>query len=229
MTPLVDADSRTATDMLLAGLRADRWRPAAWGRFLTLAARRSVHQARTRPRAAAEVTLVHVVLARLAGRRGHRWVTVSWVLAISHLGLLNERRTLGAATVLTLLRANLPAIGGPARWLPVLALTSDLADGRMARRARAETSFGGHADSLADAAFWTWYALRHEPSHALRAAALFVWAAPVALLTVAGVARGHLVTPPRPAFLRPAAAMQAVIATRALLATRTTPAPPDGG
>jgi phosphatidylglycerophosphate synthase len=42
----------------------------------------------------------------------------------------------------------------------VFALASDLIDGRIARRSDAVTLFGVHADSLADAAFWTWFALR---------------------------------------------------------------------
>nr|WP_315889928.1 CDP-alcohol phosphatidyltransferase family protein [Streptomyces sp. P9(2023)] len=37
-------------------------------------------------------------------------------------------------------------------------------DGRLARRQATVSPFGDYADSFADAAFWTWLALRHEPS-----------------------------------------------------------------
>lgn len=224
MTRLVDATSRAATDTLLAGLHAARWRPAAWARFLILAAHRSAHQARAHPRAVTELTALHAAMALRAGPRGYRWLAVSWALAASHLGLLGTRRSLGMANALTLLRANLPALGGSARWTPALALASDVADGHLARRAAAETAFGTHADSLADAVFWTWFTMRHEPNRDLRIAALSAWSAPVVLLTVASVARGRMIDAPRPAVLRPAAALQAVIATRALIrATRSRP------
>jgi len=207
--------SRTATNELLAGLRAGGWRPAAWARFAALSARRSVQQAARHPRALAEVTILHGLLALGAGQPGRRWVIASWVMAASHLGLLETGQSLGTANVITLLRANLPALGGPARWLPALALASDLADGRIARRADAVTAFGEHADSLADAAFWIWYTLRHEPGRGVRSAALAAWTAPVVALTSASILRGQMADPPRPAVLRPAAAMQALITLRA--------------
>lgn len=217
MTSLLDAASRAATDELLAGLRAGLWRPSAWAWFASSSARRSVHQARTHPRALVELTAAHAVMALLARGRGGRWLAVSWALAASHLGMLGTRRSLGVANVITLLRANLPALGGPPCWLPVLALATDLLDGRLARHRSGETAFGSSADALADAAFWTWFTLHHEPSRAVRIAALAAWTAPVVLVTVASIAGGHMVDPPRPTLLRPAAAMQAVIATRALL------------
>lgn len=129
---MTNTTSRAATDELLAGLRAGGWRPRTWARFLTLATRRSVHQARLHPRALAEVTVLHAVFAVLGGRR---WTLLSWTLAVSHLGMLDARQSLGLPNAVTLVRANLPAIGGGiGRWLPVLALTSDVADGRLARR-----------------------------------------------------------------------------------------------
>jgi hypothetical protein len=199
---------------LLAGLRAGGWRPRTWARFLTLATRRSVHQARLHPRVA-EVTVLHAVFAVLGGRR---WTLLSWTLAVTHLGMLDARQSLGLPNAVTLVRANLPAIGGGiGRWLPVLALTSDVADGRLARRNGTVTSFGAQADSLADAAFWTWFVLRHEPSRRLRIAALVVWAAPVVVVTTASIGRGRKLDAPRPVLLRPAAAMQAVVAVRAVL------------
>jgi len=214
---LENAASRAATNELLAGLRAGRWRPAAWARFVALSARRSVHQARRHPRAVAEVTVLHAALALLAGRRGRLWTLVSWLLAASHLGMLENRRSLGLPNAVTLLRANLATIGGPVRWLPVAALASDLIDGPLARRTGSETAFGAHADSLADVAFWTWFVLRHEPSRGVRITALAVWAAPVVIVTTASIGRGQIVDAPRPAILRPAAAMQALVAARALL------------
>lgn len=216
--------SRASANELLAGLRAGRWRPGAWARFAARSARRSAQQAARHPRALAEVTVLHGMLALLAGRAGRRRVAASWVMAATHLGLLDTRRSLGAANVITLLRANLPAIGGPVRWLPALALASDLADGRIARRAGAVTAFGTHADSLADAAFWTWYTLRHEPSRLVRIAALGAWTAPVIAVASASIARGQMTDPPRPVALRPGAAMQALVAVRA---ARRPPAGPS--
>lgn len=216
MSELAAASSRAATDALLAGLRAGRWRPMAWTRFLRLAACRSAHQARVRPRALAEVTALHGAMALRAGPRGYRWIAASWALAVLHLGLLDTRRSLGPANVLTLVRANLPVLGGPVRWIPALALATDFLDGRVARRFGAETPFGSYADSLADAALWTWFAARHEPSRIVRIAAFTAWAAPVVVVTVASVAGGRMVDPPRPALLRPAAAMQLVVAVRAI-------------
>jgi phosphatidylglycerophosphate synthase len=216
--------SRAATDELLAGLRAGRWRPSAWARFAAWSARRSVQQARLHPRALAELTALHAIFAVLAGRRGSRWTVVSWVLAVSHLGMLEARPSLGLPSTVTMLRANLPAIWrGPVRWLPAVALASDLADGRLARRTGGETSFGAQADSLADAAFWTWFVLRHEPSHRVQTAALATWAMPVAAVTAISVQRGRMLDASRPVLLRPAAMMQAVVAVRALVR------PADGG
>ena len=213
--------SRSATDELLAGLRAGRWRPSAWARFAALAVRRSLQQARRHPRALAELTALHAVLALLAGRRGRRWTAVSWVLAVSHLGMLEDRPSLGLPNALTVVRANLPAIWpGPGRWLPAVAVASDLADGQVARRTGWQTPFGTQADSLADAAFWTWFVQRHEPSRRVRAVALATWAAPVAAVTAASVRSGRMLDAPRPAVLRPAAAMAAIVAVRALMGPR---------
>jgi hypothetical protein len=77
------------------------------------------------------------------------------------------------------------------------------------------TPFGFYADALADAAFWTWFALHREPDPRVRAAALAAWAAPVLAVTAISVARGRMVEAPHPVWLRPAAGMQAVLALRA--------------
>jgi CDP-alcohol phosphatidyltransferase len=210
------AESRAATNELLAQLRADRWRPRAWIRFLRRAGLRSLRQARSHPRALAEASALHAAL--LAGCPGHRrWTITSWALTVTHLGLLGRRRTLGPANAITLLRANLPTVATPSsRWLGAVALGSDVLDGELARRGHAETLFGAHADSLADAAFWLWFTARHEPSQLLRAAALGAWAAPILAVTTTAVVRGSMIDPPRPRRLRPAAALQALLALRAL-------------
>jgi phosphatidylglycerophosphate synthase len=213
---ITEPDSRAATDALLMGLWQGRWRPSAWAWFLRRAVRRSVHQARCRPRALGEVTLLHIVFT-VAGRRRHPvWTIVSWVLAATHLGMLEQRRSLGLADVITLTRANLPTL--TTGWAaPVGALVSDLADGRLARGLGSTSPFGAAADSLADAAFWAWFALHHEPSRTVRAAALLAWVVPVITVTTASVGRGRMVDAPRPVLVRPAAATQAALAVRAVL------------
>ena len=207
--------SRAATNALLAQLRAGRWRPRAWARFLAAASIRSALQARNHPRALIEVSLLHAGFLALAPNR--RWILTSWALTATHLGLLEQRDSLGAPNVISLMRANLPAISdriGPR--IGLLALGSDLLDGGLARHTRTVTVFGAYADSLADAAYWTWHAQHHEPSRLLRLAALTAWAAPVAAVTTASIRSGRIIHPPRPALIRPAAALQAVLALRTL-------------
>jgi hypothetical protein len=51
----------------------------------------------------------------------------------------------------------------------------------------------------------------------VRIAALATWAAPVVIVTTASIGRGRMMDVPRPAVLRPAAAMQALVAARAVL------------
>ncbi|WP_328500498.1 CDP-alcohol phosphatidyltransferase family protein [Streptomyces sp. NBC_00457] len=180
---------------------------------------RSTRQAARRPRALTELTALHCLLLPLTRtRQDRRWVTVSWTLGALHLGLLERRDRLSAADALTLIRGNLPATTvGASRFAGVLAMASDLVDGRLARRQAAVSPFGDYADSFADAAFWTWLAVRHEPSHTVRAAAIAAWAAPIAAVTAVAIRRGTMPERPRPALLRPAAAMQGVIALRHLL------------
>ncbi|MEU9246985.1 CDP-alcohol phosphatidyltransferase family protein [Streptomyces sp. NPDC048385] len=212
-------DSRAATDALLATLRHGRWRPAAFARFLGLATHRSVRQAARRPTAFIQAGALHgLLLASARSRAARAWVLTSWGLTALHLGLLEDRDRLSAADVITLLRGNLPATAlGQARWSGLLAIALDLTDGLLARGQNTVTPFGDYADSLADAAFWTWLALRHEPSRTVRAAALAAWATPVVAVTAIAVRRGSMPERPRPALLRPAAAMQAVVAVRHFL------------
>lgn len=207
--------SREATNELLNVLHQGRWRPPAWGRFLARAAQRSVEQAMLHPRALAEVTALHAAFAIIGPRKRPVWTLTSWALAASHLGMLEQHRSIGWANAITLTRANLPTLTDD-RWSALLAVVSDLADGRLARRLRTDSPFGAAADSLADAAFWTWYTHRHEPKRYLRTAALLAWVLPVATVTTASLKNGRMVDPPRPTVVRPAAALQAVLAARAI-------------
>lgn len=209
--------SRAAADELLAGLRREGWGPRAAARFLGRAALRSLVQARARPRAMAELAALHALLMVLGEPGRRRWVAVPWALAAAHTGMLEQRSSIGLANAITLTRANLPVLehrlGG---WLPVLALASDFLDGRLARASCSESAFGASADALSDIAFWAWFTLTHEPSRRARVAALAVWAAPALTVAALSVARGRMVDAPRPALLRPYAAMQVILTARAL-------------
>jgi hypothetical protein len=212
----VEPESRAFTDKALAALRADRWSPVGWARFAGRVARRSAQQVAAHPRAAAELTALHAGFALASRGRGHRWVAISWLMAVTHLGLLGERRSVGWANVVSLARASLAVTGEPlGRWVGVAALVSDKLDGTLARRTR-PTMFGFYADSLADAVFWTWLGTRREPSRSVRVASLAAWAAPVVAVTAASLGQGEMVESPRPVLLRPAAAMQVVLAVRTL-------------
>ncbi|MGP4050442.1 CDP-alcohol phosphatidyltransferase family protein [Streptomyces sp. 2A115] len=216
-------DSRAATDALLGTLRDGRWRPYAVARFVGLAADRSVRQAARRPRALTQLTVLHGLLFVLARDRdpGRGWVAANWLLAALHLGLLERRDRLAPADALTLIRGSLPATAlASCRWSGVVAIGLDLADGRLARRQETVSPFGDYADSLADAAFWTWLVLRHEPSRTLRVTAIAAWAVPVVTVTAVAVCRGTMPERPRPTLLRPAAALQGLVALRHLLRRR---------
>jgi phosphatidylglycerophosphate synthase len=213
-----EPNSRAATDALLAGLREGRWRSRAWGSFLCRATERSLRQARLRPRALGEVTLLHAALATLSARKARLWTVTSWALCAAHLGMLQQRQSIGCANVITIIRGNLPMLSS-AWWSPVLALTSELADGRVARATGTESPFGASADSLADAAFWAWFALRHETSRRARVAALLAWVLTVLAITASSVGSGRMIDAPRPALVRPAAALQAILTVRAVFRT----------
>src|SRR5215471_16046333 len=158
-------ESRAFVDQAMADLRSSHWRPRAWATFFWCCALRSVQQARRHPRAALEVTIVHLALLPLERRSVYR-LAASWGLAITHLGLLGpETRSIGPANALSLLRANLPV----RPWAPAIAITADAADGWLARRTK-PTAFGGYADPLADAVFWMRHAWQRERSSVLRAA-----------------------------------------------------------
>ena len=208
--------SRGATNELLAVLAVGGWRPSVWCRFLHRTTRRSWQQAQARPWALLQITALHVAIAARARPGRRHWVGFSWLMASTHLGLLESRRSVSAADVITLARGNLPALVVPGTvWLTPVAVLSDNLDGLLARRSGTVGPFGGYADSLADAAFWTWFTLRAEPDRWLRLAAVLVWLAPVIAVTGSSVAGGQMVQPPRPRRIRPAAAMQALLTARA--------------
>ncbi|QHO68695.1 CDP-alcohol phosphatidyltransferase family protein [Marisediminicola antarctica] len=212
------AASREASNSLLEVLRDGRWQPSAWARFIALAAMRSVHQARINPRPLLESTLIHVVAGALSNRRGLGWIAVSWIMAVTHLGMLGDRRSIGIPNALTLIRGTLPALEDRlGRSLPVISLATDFADGKIARATGTVTPFGTQADFLADTAFWTWFIVRHEPSRAVKALTFAAWAAPVVAIAAASITTGRMLDVPRSAWLRPAAAMEVVIGIRAIL------------
>jgi phosphatidylglycerophosphate synthase len=166
------------------------------------------------------VTALHGGFAALRverGRAGLAWISGSWILAVTHLGLLEDRRELGAADLLTLTRANLPAVAPRAKaTVAVTAVATDVLDGPLARWSGTTTPFGRDADSLADAAFWIWFAGRYEPSRLIRCLLWSVEAMPVLAVAGLSIARGRMVQPPRPRWLRPAATLQALLLTRSL-------------
>jgi hypothetical protein len=210
-------ESRAFTDGLLRALRDAGFTPSAWARFLADSTNRSLQEARSRPIAAAEVTALHLGLFSI---RPHPATVATWLLSITHLGLMGPAgRGLAAADALTLARANLPALarGRRSEWTAVAALVSDVADGWLARRSGGQSAFGAYADSIADVGFWTWFTWRHEPSHRLRAAAAAVWLAAPITLTCAYFWLGRTVDYPRPRAARyTSAALQILIAVRAL-------------
>ncbi|WP_434995453.1 CDP-alcohol phosphatidyltransferase family protein [Arthrobacter sp. Ld5] len=210
--------SRAATNDLLAQAKDSGWRLGSWVRVLRAAGDRSIDQARTRPRALVEVTVLHLLVAGIAGRRGTMWALTTWFLAVTHLGLLEDRTSLGLANTLTLLRANLPAIEHVlGTWVPALALVSDFVDGKLARATATVSSFGQYADFLSDTALWTWFSLRHEPSRTVQLAALAAWLAPVIVVLSGSVLRGRMIDVPRKWWFRPAATVQVLLGTRMAL------------
>lgn len=212
------SDSRAATDELLGGLRRGGFGGRALGAFIADATLRSIREARKRPIAFAEATAVHAGMAALAHPHGRAWVLTSWLMTVTHLGMLEERRTMGLPNLLTLARATLPAAEarlGSAQ-IVALALATDLVDGKLARGTGTVTRFGIQGDYLADAALWTWFTVTHEHSRGWQFATFAAWAIPVAGLTIASVAKGGMVDVPRSRWLRPAAAVEVLIGVRVL-------------
>jgi hypothetical protein len=205
------SESRAFVDEGLGRLQRSHWRPAAWAEFLGRCGIRSAMQARTHPLAAIEVTALHAGLGWLGW--GGPGLAASWVLAMTHLGLLgSQRRSIGLPNLLSLLRANLPA----SRWTPLAAVGSDVLDGRLARLAT-PTAFGAYADPLADVVFWTRYASASDSSRVLRAAVAATWLLPLAAIVTGYFAAGRTIDYPRPLLVRRlSAAVQCLLAARAL-------------
>ncbi len=218
--------SRATTNRLLLDLRTRRWRPAAWAQFMAAATARSADQAAVHRAALAQSTALHCLFLMLGQGARLRWVATSWTLTALHLGMLEDRSHLGAANTLTIVRANLPVTGAPlGRWLGISALTTDFVDGKLARHTRTETPFGRYADPLADTAFWTWFTFTDpgRGSRTVRAAVALTWLAPILSVTATSIARGQMNEPPRPRWIRPAVALQILLATRALQRPHTSP------
>ena len=207
------AESRRFVDEVLRELSSRHFVPSAWGDFLGRSLVRSAAQIRIRPAAATDVTVLHLLAS--AGNRP--WAFGSWLMCITHLGLLGDRSTLGWPNRLTLFRALLPSLAPNSRWTSVLAMATDFADGRLARGGE-ETAFGAFADPIADGVFWSWFALRWEPNRGLRWVPLTVFAASVAGIAAAYFARGRTVDYPRLVAIRYAsAAAQILFTLRAVL------------
>jgi CDP-alcohol phosphatidyltransferase-like enzyme len=206
-------ESREFVDDILAELAARHFAPTAWIRFLGRSLARSADEVRIHPGAAAELTAIHLA----AGAAGSwRWALTSWFLCVTHLGLLGDISSLGWPNRLTVLRALLPSLAPDSRGVSVIALATDLADGRLAR-ARGESPFGVFADPLADGVFWSWYALRWERNRWLRWAPVTVFAGSVAVIATAYSARGRTIDYPRPMVARYlSAGAQVMLAARSL-------------
>ncbi|MEO6796839.1 MAG: CDP-alcohol phosphatidyltransferase family protein [Candidatus Dormibacter sp.] len=207
--------SREFVDDVLAELAADHWSPSSWLRFLWRCAVRSAQQAAAHRRAFLELTLLHFAMMR---GRPRPWPLASWLLAVTHLGLLGDaRRGALVANHLSLLRGNLPSLSpSAAPWTAGVALVTDWLDGRLARARKEETAFGAYADPLADLVFWSWYVFRNECNPWIRAATVLAWPLPAAVITAAYFALGQSLDYPRPAMTRLlSAAFQCWIGTRA--------------
>ena len=208
-------ESRRFVDEILAELAARQFAPSAWTTFIARSLVRSVAQVRERPNAAAEITALHLLAVVRGGRR---WALVSWFLCVTHLGLLGDRTTLGWSNRLTLLRALLPSVGPDSPWTALIALATDLVDGHLARR-KHESAFGAYADPIADGIFWSWYALRWEPSRWGRWVPITLFGGSVAVIAIAYFARARTIDYPRPMAVRYASGItQIVLALRALRA-----------
>ena len=200
--------SREFVDALLANLKEEQYRPPAWGLLVIASCVRSLQQVAAHQRAAVEVVGIFSALAALRGARLRR--VVGCLLAITHLGLLGERRSIGLANTLSLVRASLPV----RRWAVLVAVGTDLADGLVARRA-GPTAFGSYADPLADLAFWTAVAFHGRVGKLERIAILGLWAAPAAVITTGYFVAGRSIDYPRPLLVR-----RVSVIAQALLALR---------
>ncbi|MGH7903107.1 MAG: CDP-alcohol phosphatidyltransferase family protein [Candidatus Dormibacteraceae bacterium] len=197
--------------------------PRAWWGFTAHSCRRSLEQWRAHPHAARSVLAAHLGLF-LATRK--RWVLLSLAYCATHLGLLGDEDRLSPADLVTLARANLPALAPRSRWSAPAAVLSDALDGWLARRTQRTTAFGAYLDGLADVVFWTWFATARDPVMAVRILGLAFWALPAAGITAAYFVTGRSIDYPRLSVVRRAsAAIQVALAVRAVIriTTRRTP------
>ncbi len=215
---VAEPDSRAATNVLLGVLRRERFAPRGWWGFTAAASARSAAQAARHRRPVVEVVALHLLLGLLARPRRRVWVVSSAAYVLLHLGMLEGRRSLGVPNALTIVRANLPALAervGPVMVL--VAVLTDVADGRLSRGTGWQTRFGAQADFLADTAFWTHHVAAPGTPRVVRVASLAAWAVPVAAVTATSVARGRMVDVPRWTWFRPAATVQLVLGAGVLL------------
>ena len=157
--PLTDGErwSRDALDRL----RAERFAPPAWRRFLGDAARRSRGVRARRPALARQSHRWGAIGAAAAlpfGPRALAWWVSWWAMLDWHLGMLETSdgrpRRLGPHDALTLARLwAAPVVRRrPEPWLVAAGMGTDLLDGMLARRF-APTRLGRDFDSTADTAF----------------------------------------------------------------------------
>jgi len=202
------SDSRLFVDGVLLNLKRERYRPSAWGRFVVAS---SMEQIAEHERASVEIVGIFAMLVILRGGRAR--TAAACLLAITHLGLLGDRRSIGLANALSLFRASLPV----RRWAVLTAVGTDLADGLVARRA-GPTAFGSYADPLADLAFWTAVALCGPIGRPERLAIVGLWTVPAAAITAGYFVAGRSIDYPRPVLVRRASAIaQTLLALRLIL------------
>jgi len=205
------SESRLFVDGVLLDLKREKYRPAAWGRFVVASSIRSLEQIAEHERASVEIVGIFAMLTILRGARVR--AAVACLLAITHLGLLGDRRSIGLANAFSLLRAGLPF----RRWAVLVAVCTDLADGVVARRA-GPTAFGSYADPLADLAFWTAVARRGRIGSLDRLAILSLWTVPAAAIMAGYSVAGRSIDYPRPVIVRRASAIaQALLTFRLIL------------
>ena len=208
------AGSRQWLDAELGELRRSPSAPASWWRFIIHSIERSRQQWRLHPRAARDLLVAHLALFAVTRKP---WVGVSFVFCATHLGLLGDDDRLGPANLVSLVRANLPAVLPASRWSVPVAAFSDGLDGWLARRTRRETAFGAYLDGLADVAFWSWFSIKREPKPALRILGLAFWTLPAVGITAAYFVTGRTIDYPRLRLVRQfSAVVQAALALRSL-------------
>ena len=146
---------------LLDRLRAGRFRPGAWRRFLSDSAARAQEVRGRRPALARQSRRWGAVGAAAAlpfGPRAVGWWAVWWAMLDWHLGMAEtpdgRLQRLRAHDALTLARLwAAPVVRRhPEPWLVVAGMATDALDGALARRA-GPTRLGRDFDSTADTAF----------------------------------------------------------------------------